>query len=66
MNVDADDFSRCHFYFAARIFFISIKIDPPDDQNQDIFFPGLRFVYHTVTSQILAIFSANIAGGATF
>ena len=25
-------------HFAARIFFISVKIDPPDDQNQDILF----------------------------
>ena len=29
-------------YFAAHIFFICIKIDPPDDQNQDIFFLALN------------------------
>ena len=31
-------FSRCCIYFAARIFFICVKIDPPDDQNKTFFF----------------------------
>ena len=32
---------RCYI-LRPTFFFISVKIDPPDDQNQDIFFRGLN------------------------
>ena len=43
MNVDANDWQLKEildsvFFSVPHFFFICVKIDPPDDQNQDIFF----------------------------
>ena len=52
MNVDADDsqvkkirdsvFFSLSFLFCGPHFFYLVKIDPPDDQNQDVLFLALH------------------------
>ena len=39
---DSVFFSVSYLFCGQYIFFICVKIDRPDDQNQDIFFPGLK------------------------
>ena len=49
-RLTGEDGALCYF---ARIFFICIKVDPPDDQNQD-FFPGLIAPKNTIHVQSMA------------
>ena len=45
-------------YLAAHIFFICVKIDPPVDQNQDIFFLALNFKFHDFLCWAISLYIA--------